>query len=79
MVYDFCTGRAESPRWIPGGWSCTLVRDEGLRRGAEPAGPTAAGCQAHARRKFDELIKCNASPVAMEALRRIAAIYRVER
>jgi len=39
----------------------------------------AAGCLAHARRKFDELIKANASLVAAQALRRIGEIYRVER
>jgi len=34
---------------------------------------------AHARRKFDELIKVNQSPVAQQAVQRIAMIYRVER
>ena len=42
----------------------------------------AAGCLAHARRKFDELIKDNRSPalspVATQAVQRIAMIYRVE-
>ena len=41
-------------------------------------GRTAAGCLAHARRKFDELIKVNQSPVALQAVQRIALIYRVE-
>ena len=31
-----------------------------------------AGCLAHARRKFDELAKAGASPVAAHALQRIA-------
>ena len=39
---------------------------------------TGAGCLAHARRKFDELIKVNQSPVAQQAVQRIALIYRVE-
>ena len=43
------------------------------------AGRQAAGCLAHARRKFDELIKVNRSPVAQQAVQRIALIYRVER
>lgn len=38
-----------------------------------------AGCAAHARRKFDKLIKVNQSPVAAQAVQRIAAIYGVER
>lgn len=42
-------------------------------------GRTAAGCLAHARRKFDELSRANASVMADEALQRIARIYRVER
>lgn len=39
----------------------------------------AAGCLAHARRKFDELIKDNLSPVGTQALQRIAALYKIER
>ena len=42
-------------------------------------GRTAAGCLAHARRKFDELIKVNQSPVATQAVQRIAWLYRIER
>ena len=34
---------------------------------------------AHARRKFDELIKENHSPVATQAVQRIAWLYRIER
>jgi len=46
---------------------------------AEP-GRIAAGCLAHARRKFDELLRDNGkSAVATEALQRIARIYRIER
>ena len=37
-----------------------------------------AGFLAHARRKFDELIKDNRSPVATQAAQRIEMIYRVE-
>lgn len=35
-------------------------------------GRVAAGCLAHARRKSAELVKAHASPMAEEALRRIA-------
>lgn len=43
-------------------------------------GRVAAGCLAHARRKFDELIRDGGkSVVVTEAVARIAAIYRIER
>ena len=38
-----------------------------------------AGCLAHARRKFDELVKDNLSPVGTQAIQRIAALYKIER
>lgn len=37
-----------------------------------------AACWAHARRKFYELAKAQASPIAAEALKRIAALYAIE-
>jgi transposase len=92
VVYDFCAGRgAQYPIKFLGparegerGWQGTLVRDEyGVYESVVHArthpGRTAAGCLAHARRKFDELLKANASAVAPQALRRIAEIYRAER
>jgi len=36
------------------------------------------GCMAHARRKFFDLHAANGSPVAFEALQRIAALYEIE-
>ena len=41
-------------------------------------GRSTAHCLAHARRKFDELVKANASEVAKLAIQRIAWLYRVE-
>lgn len=41
-------------------------------------GRKEAGCLAHARRKFDELAKAHASPVAAQAIQRMAALYRIE-
>jgi hypothetical protein len=92
-VYDFCLGRGAQypvaflrapPDWDGPGWQGTLVRDEysaydTVLDAKTCPGRIAAGCLAHARRKFDELIKSNASTVAGEAVRRIATIYRVER
>ena len=37
------------------------------------------GCVAHARRKFFELHAANASPIALEAIERIKALYEIER
>jgi transposase len=41
-------------------------------------GRSTAYCLAHARRKFDELFKANASVVAGQAIQRIAWLYRIE-
>ena len=41
-------------------------------------GRRTANCLAHARRKFDELVKANASAVAVQAIQRIAWLYRIE-
>ncbi len=91
VVYDFCLGRgAQHPIAFlgadgneRGSWQGTLVRDEYSAYdsviGAEPK-RLAAGCLAHARRKFDELLREGGrSAVATEALQRVAHIYRVER
>ena len=37
------------------------------------------GCLAHARRKFFDLNAANASPIALEALNRSAAMYAIEK
>ena len=82
VAYDFCVGRgAKYPMAFLRGWAGTLVRDEfkGYESVLKQDGRTGAGCLAHARRKFDELIKVNQSPVALQAVQRIALIYRVER
>ena len=82
VAYDFCVGRgAKYLMAFLHGWAGTLVRDEfkGYESGLKQDGRTAAGCLAHARRKFDELIKVNQSPAAQQAVQRIALIYRVER
>jgi len=93
VIYDFCAGRgAQYPIAFLGSdddghgataWRGTLVRDEYAAYDkvmvAQP-GRIPAGCLAHARRKFDELLRDGGrSAVADEALRRIAQIYRIER
>ncbi len=96
VIYDFCAGRgARYPQAFLGGrappyaeppWRGTLVCDQYASYGpvldpqVQP-GRQAAGCAAHARRKFEELTTrgASASPVALEALQRFARIYHVER
>jgi transposase len=81
VVYDFCAGRGgQYPKEFLTGWSGTLVRDEfsGYEAVLSVQGRVGAGCLAHARRKFDELVKANASEVAAQAIQRIAWLYRIE-
>ena len=81
VVYDFCCGRAgHHAKEFLAGWSGTLVRDEfsGYESVISVTGRVGAGCAAHARRKFDELVKANASEVAAQAIQRIAWLYRIE-
>jgi transposase len=92
VVYDFCLGRgAQYPVAFLAGdertgqrrWAGTLLTD---RYGAYDTvldarvytDRRAAGCVAHARRKFDELAKAGVSPLAEEAIRRFARIYEIE-
>jgi transposase len=92
VVYDFCLGRgAQHPLAFLAGderlglrrWAGTLLTD---RYGAYDTvldarvhpDRMAAACVAHARRKFDELAKAGASPLAEEAIGRFARLYAVE-
>ena len=83
VVFDFCLGRGgKYPSEFLKGWFGTLVVDAyaGYDGVLSLEGRNTAFCYAHARRKFDELIKTapNASPVAAEAIQRIAWLYRIE-
>lgn len=85
-------GVLDAPESIP--WSGHLMVDdysgykalfEGGARvgallcdGADSAPVIELGCWAHARRKFHELHVANQSPMAQEALARIARLYAVE-
>jgi transposase len=82
VVYEFCLGRgAKYPLEFLKGWSGTLISDgygvydQVLRQESR----VGAACFAHARRKFDELVKDNLSPVGTQAIQRIAALYQIER
>lgn len=82
VVYEFCLGRgAKYPLEFLKGWSGTLVCDGygAYDQVMQQEQRIGAACLAHARRKFDELIKDNLSPVGTQALQRIAALYQIER
>ena len=49
-----------------------------LVREAGDAAPQLAFCWAHTRRKFFDIHTANQSPLAAEALQRIAALYEIE-
>jgi transposase len=51
----------------------------GFNRLYETGKITEAACWAHARRKFNDLYEAHASPIAKEALERIAALYVIEK
>ena len=81
VVYDFCLGRGgKYPVEFLKGWSGTLVADQygGYDAVLKLETRIGAGCMAHARRKFHDLVKAKASAVAEEAIQRIAWLYRIE-
>ena len=81
VVFDFCLGRGgKYPTEFLKGWSGTLVVDAygGYDGVLSLQGRSTAYCVAHARRKFDELFKADASAVAAQAIQRIAWLYRIE-
>jgi hypothetical protein len=51
----------------------------GFNRLYERGGIAEAACWAHVRRKFYDLFEAHASPIAKEALDRIAALYAIEK
>src|SRR5262249_46788614 len=51
----------------------------GFNRLYEKGGITEAACWAHVRRKFHDLYEAHVSPIAKEALERIAALYGIEK
>ena len=82
VVYEFCLGRGvKYPLEFLKGWSGTLISDgygvydQVLKQETR----VGAACFAHSRRKFDELVKDNLSPVGTQAIQRIAALYQIER
>ncbi|MDZ7813587.1 MAG: transposase [Ideonella sp.] len=60
-------------------WSGTLTCDDYSGYDAVHArdGCIEAGCLAHARRKFDDLVEASASPMAAQAILYFARIYQL--
>jgi transposase len=79
-VFDYQTGRSGAhARAFLDGWKGHLVVDDYAGyKALFGLGVTEVGCMAHARRKFFDLHVANQSPVAAEALRRIAELYEIE-
>jgi transposase len=80
IVFDYQTGRAGvHVRAFLQGWRGHLMVDDYAGYKALFAdGVTELACLAHVRRKFFELHAANGSPIAAEALKRIAVLYAVE-
>lgn len=85
IVFDYQPGRSGAhARGFLGDWRGHLMVDDysGYKALFTPNGNNAAcvelGCLAHARRKFFDLHKAHQSPMALEALNRIADLYAIE-
>jgi transposase len=79
-VFDFCTSRSgQHARRFLGEYQGALMVDDYVGYKAMfAAGITELGCWAHARRKFVDQHKASGSPIAREAIERIAVLYRIE-
>jgi transposase len=85
VVYTYAPGRgAEHAMTLLAGY-CGIVQCDGYaaykqvaRRGRASNAVILAFCWSHWRRRFYELAKAGAAPIAEEALRRIAGLYKIE-
>ena len=85
IVFDYRQGRSgEFARQFLGTWKGHLMVDDysGYKALFASTGHSPdcieLACLAHARRKFFDLHQANQSPMALEALQRIAGLYAVE-
>ena len=87
ILFDYQISRSgQHPRQFLNAWQGFLLVDDysGYKALFTPAkdkpceGVVELGCWAHVRRKFYDLHQANASPMALEALQRIAVLYRIE-
>ena len=80
VVFDYCQSRAgKHADAFLGDWQGALMVDDFSGYKALFAKAiTELGCWAHARRTFVDAHKASASPIAEEAIHRIATLYRIE-
>ncbi len=81
VVYDFTISRAgEHARAFLGNWKGSLVCDDySGYKALFAAGVIEAGCMAHARRYFVDLVKTDKSIIAAAAVDFIGQLYGIER
>lgn len=80
VVFDYCASRSgkHAAAFLQDWRGALLVDDYGGYKALFKAGVTELGCWAHARRKFVDLHKASGSPVAAQAIERIAGLYAIE-
>ena len=80
VVFDYQTSRAGAhARAFLRDWRGHLMVDDYAGyKALFAAGPTELACLAHIRRKFFDVHAASGSPLAEEALRRIAQLYAIE-
>jgi transposase len=80
VVFDFRTSRSgrHAKDFLGEYRGALMVDDYGGYKALFADGVTELGCWAHARRKFVDLHKASGSPIAKEAIGRIAALYQIE-
>ncbi len=80
VVFDYQTSRAgrHAKAFLANWRGHLMVDDFSGYKALFTDGVTELGCMAHARRKFFDLNAAQASPFALEALNRIAALYVIE-
>jgi len=80
VVFDYQTDRRgqHAKNFLQGWQGALMVDDYGGYKGLFAQGIQELACLAHLRRKFFDLHAANQSPIAAEALRRIAELYAIE-
>ena len=80
VVFDYQTSRAgaHARAFLEHWHGHLMVDDYAGYKALFTAGPTELACLAHIRRKFFDVHAASGSPVAEEALRRIAQLYAIE-
>ncbi len=80
ILFDYCASRAgkHAADFLSHWKGALMVDDYGGYKALFAGGITELACLAHARRKFVDVHKASASPLAKEALERIGALYAIE-